>query len=62
MRRKDREVVDIGDIQSIIESCKTIHLAMADGGMPYVIPLSFGYEITGNTLTLYFHSAYAGLK
>ncbi len=62
MRRKDREVTDIAEIKSIIESCKTCHLAMVDDGMPYVIPLNFGFEIADGTLTLYFHSAQEGRK
>lgn len=62
MRRKDREVTAIEEIIKIIEDCKTCHLAMVDDGMPYVIPLSFGYEITDEALTLYFHSAKEGRK
>lgn len=62
MRRKDREVSNMEDIQGIIEKCKICHLAMTDKGMPYVVPLSFGYKINGETLTLYFHSAKTGRK
>jgi len=36
---------------------------MADGGSPYVVPLSFGYRFPADdTLELYFHSAYEGRK
>lgn len=36
---------------------------MIDGDVPYVVPLSFGYEfISDDTLELYFHSAYEGRK
>lgn len=62
MRRKDREVTDMGTIEEIIKNCKTCHLAMVDEGKPYVVPLNFGYEITGDELTLYFHSAKEGRK
>lgn len=62
MRRKDREVSIIEDIKQIIEKCKVCHLAMVDKGKPYVIPLSFGFEIHGNSLTLFFHSAKVGRK
>lgn len=54
LRRKDREVKDIEDINNIIKECKTCHIAMVDDGMPYVIPLSFGYEIIDDVLSLYF--------
>lgn len=62
MRRKDREVTDIQEIKKIIELCKTCHVAMIDGNMPYVLPLSFGYEILNEDLILYFHSAKEGRK
>lgn len=62
MRRKDREVTDTTEIQSILSLCKTCHLAMIDGDTPYVIPLNFGYVLNGGTLTLYFHSAKEGRK
>lgn len=62
MRRKDREVTDTEEIKKMIEVCKTCHLAMVDEGMPYVVPLSFGYEIDEHTLTLFFHSAKEGRK
>ncbi len=62
MRRKDREVTDTAEIEEIIKGCKTCHVAMALEGEPYVVPLSFGYERKGETLTLYFHSAKEGKK
>ena len=63
MRRKDREVTDISGIEEILLGCKTCHVAMVDNGMPYVVPLSYGYRILGgNTLELYFHSAAEGRK
>jgi nitroimidazol reductase NimA-like FMN-containing flavoprotein (pyridoxamine 5'-phosphate oxidase superfamily) len=62
MRRKDREVAAVEEIRGILESCKTCHLAMVDNGAPYVVPLSFGYEIAGGTLKLFFHSAKEGRK
>ena len=65
MRRKDRE--DLGDenIAKIIEQCTTCHIAMvddADAGMPYVIPMSFGYSLKDGVLELYFHCAHVGKK
>ena len=63
MRRKDREVTDIKEIEKILLQCKTCHVAMVDNGMPYVVPLSYGYKILGgNVLELYFHSATEGKK
>ncbi len=62
MRRSDREVRDISEIEEIIKHCRTCHIAMADETGPYLVPLSFGYRIIGRELSLYFHSAKEGRK
>jgi len=63
MRRKEREVTDLDSIEEILLKCRTCHLAMADGGAPYVVPLSFGYRFTEkDELELFFHSAHEGKK
>ena len=63
MRRKDREVTDINEIEKILFQCKTCHVAMVDDGAPYIVPLSYGYKILdGKLLELYFHSAMEGKK
>lgn len=62
MRRKDREVTELSEIKEILDGCKTCHVAMTDGDRPYVVPLSFGYEIKDGSLVLYFHSAEEGRK
>lgn len=62
MRRKDREVTDIQEINRIIAGCRVCHVAMAVQGMPYLVPMNFGYELENNVLTLYFHSAKEGKK
>ena len=54
---------DIKGIEEILLKCRTCHVAMADGDMPYVVPLNYGYRITeDNSLELYFHSAPEGKK
>ncbi len=63
MRRKDREVLGDENIAKIIEQCTTCHVAMMDdAGVPYVIPLSFGYSLMDGVLELYFHCAHVGKK
>ena len=63
MRRKDREVLGDENIAKIIEQCTTCHVAMMDdAGVPYVIPLSFGYSLKIGFLELYFHCAHVGKK
>jgi len=45
-------------IDEIIDKADVLHLAMADGNVPYVVPLSFGYD----GCNIYFHCAKEGLK
>ena len=62
MRRTDREVKDIAAIREILGGCKTLRIALADENGLYIVPVSFGYELEGIKLTLYFHSAREGRK
>lgn len=63
MRRNDREVTDLAEIEEILKECKICHLAMVDESRPYVVPLSYGYQLKEDgTLELYFHSAKEGRK
>lgn len=63
MRRKDRAVTEPEEIEAILKSCRTCHLAMAEDGQPYVVPLSYGYKWKeSGELELYFHSAGEGKK
>ena len=62
MRRKDREVTDLGAIGRIIGDCKVLRLGMVDGGRPYVVPMNFGFDLRDGVLELYCHSAPEGRK
>ena len=62
MRRKDREVTNIDEILQIIERAKILHLGLFDSEYPYVLPLHYGYEYTGEGLVFYLHSAKEGHK
>ena len=62
MRRKDREVTDLGAIGRIIGDCKVLRLGMVDGRRPYVVPMNFGFDLRGGVLELYGHSAPEGRK
>lgn len=52
MRRKDREVTDLGEKLAIIDKCDVCRLAVVDTegtavfktGRPYIVPMNFGYE------------------
>jgi uncharacterized protein len=58
MRRKDREITDPAEIDAILREAMVCRIGLADGGEPYVVPLSFGYEDG----TVYIHSAPEGKK
>jgi uncharacterized protein len=58
MRRKDKEMGDRAVIDSVIERAKVCHLGLCDDGIPYIVPMCFGYE--GNTIFL--HCAKEGRK
>ena len=58
MIRKDREITDFTEIESIIRRSTVCRLALADQNQPYIVPLSFGYKDN----RLYFHSASKGRK
>ena len=63
MRRNDREITDSREILSIVNECKVIRLAMLDEqGLPYIIPLNFGYRFADGVFTFYCHSAREGRK
>ncbi len=58
MRRSDKQIKDLAELEAILRSAQICHLSMVDEGKPYVVPLNFGYEDNA----LYFHSAPEGRK
>lgn len=62
MRRKDREVTDPERIREIIKSCDCCRIGLVDDGVPYIVPLSFGYVQEGEMGCFYFHGASQGRK
>ena len=52
MRKKEREIKDMKEIESIILSTKVCRVAFSDGDQPYIVPLCFGYRNNA----LYFHA------
>ncbi len=58
MRRKDKEITDPAEINDILKTAKTLRLAMADDGVPYIVPLNYGYYDNA----LYIHCAKEGRK
>ena len=58
MRRREKEIIDKSEIESIIRKSMVCRLGLADNGTPYVVPLCFGYD----NGALFFHSAKEGRK
>ena len=58
MRRKDKEITDKEEIESIINEANVCRIAFSDNNVPYIIPVNFGYKDN----CLYIHSAKEGKK
>lgn len=62
MRRKEREVTDFAEIVDILKRCDTVRIGMKGGEYPYLVPVSFGFEVEDGKIIIYGHGAPAGLK
>lgn len=60
--RREFEVTDQAEILAILDKCKIVHIGLSDEGMPYVVPMNYGYEMKNGSLTLYLHGATQGYK
>ena len=45
LRRYDREITNLNEIEKILEKAEILHLGLLDEGYPYVVPLHYGYEL-----------------
>ena len=62
MTKREREVTDLTAIQEILDRAKVLHLGLVDDGMPYIVPMNYGYTMVDGVLTLYLHGALKGYK
>lgn len=62
MRRHEREVTDISEINDVLKKSFVLHIGFNDGGRIYVVPVNFGFEEKSGAYFLYFHGARAGRK
>lgn len=58
MRRKDREITEIREIEDILQKGQVCHLGLSNDDQPYVVPMNYGYSEG----FLYLHSALEGQK
>lgn len=56
MQRKEREITDI------LRRTETIRLGLNGNPYPYVVPLSFGYEVKDGKIIIYVHGATESFK
>ncbi|HVN58693.1 MAG TPA: pyridoxamine 5'-phosphate oxidase family protein [Bacteroidales bacterium] len=61
MRRTERRITDPDLVSSIFESADVCRIGFADGNVPYIVTMNFGYDPAG-TGRLYFHCATEGRK
>jgi len=62
MRRTDREIKNFDEIIDILRRAETIRLGINGEPYPYVVPLSFGFEVVNDVVIIYFHGAKEGFK
>lgn len=62
MRRVELEVTDRTQTEAIIKKCTTMRLGIVADGMPYIIPMVFGYDWDGELPRFYMHCGVSGRK
>ena len=62
MRRSDREIKNREEILAVLGKCDVIRLGINTPDYPYVVPMNFGIEADGDSITIWLHSAPEGLK
>ena len=62
MRKAEREITSFEEILAVLSRCDTIRIGISDATAPYIVPLSFGYEVLDGKIAIYFHGAKGGRK
>ena len=62
MRKEKREIQSLEEIAELLSRCDTIRIGMNDGEAPYIVPVSFGYEMLAGRIAVYFHGARVGKR
>lgn len=62
MRKSDREVIRKSGLAAIIDNCDVCRVAFFDDAHPYIVPMNFGCDYSGDLPVLYFHCATEGRK
>ncbi|MCL2489596.1 MAG: pyridoxamine 5'-phosphate oxidase family protein [Propionibacteriaceae bacterium] len=62
MRLHKREVKGFNNVLDVLGRCQTGHLGLVDDQGPYVVPISFGFEVVDGRVVIWCHGAIAGRK
>ncbi|MCL2652378.1 MAG: pyridoxamine 5'-phosphate oxidase family protein [Propionibacteriaceae bacterium] len=62
MRLHKREIKSFDDVLGVLARCQTGHLGLVDDQGPYVVPISFGFEVVDGGVVIWCHGATAGRK
>ena len=62
MTKRELQITDEGQIRTILDTAKVLHLGLAVNNEPYVVPMNYGYAMDDGKLVLYLHSAQQGKK
>lgn len=62
MIRRDREVTDFKEIVEMLDGFDVVRIGLAGDEYPYVVPMSFGYDIIDGKIAIYLHGAKIGKK
>ena len=62
MTKRELQITDEGQIRSILDTAKVLHLGLCVDNEPYVVPMNYGYTLEDGKLTFYLHSGVKGKK
>lgn len=62
MTKRELQITDEGQIRTILDTAKVLHLGLCVDNEPYVVPMNYGYTMEDGKLVLYLHSAVRGKK
>ena len=62
MRRADKGVKDLEQLEEILRACTAVRIGARDEQGIFIVPMNYGYALEGEELTLFVHSAPEGRK
>lgn len=62
MTGKEIEITDFDEIDRVLSASRVCRVALNDGSRPYIVPMCFGYNLSGGKLELFFRCEEKGKK